>query len=1066
MRYLIIIAIFIVSSLNVDAQNRVTGTVISGTDVKPLAGVTIKILNKKATVYTDDNGFFSLLLSTETDTLEISHIGYRSNKIAVLSIANKSLLVKLIPREQVLEEIKVVSSGYQKLPKERATGSFSYIGQKTFNQQVGTTVLSRLEAVANGVFSDRSTMDGNGGLVVRGLSTIRGPKEALIVLDNFPYEGNLDNLNPNDIENITVLKDAAATSIWGARAGNGVIVITTKTGKFNQPLTIDFNLNSTIISKPDLNYIRQISSADFIGVEEFLYGNGKYEDQINSASKPGLTPLIELLIRKDKGQLSEEAYNLAKANLRLIDSRNQYSKYIYKQGLNQQYALALKGGSTNHTWNIATGYDDNSSTLDEKYNRVNLRFQNTLRPIRNLELAAGIFYTQSKSSSGRPAYGEIRSGSDLYPYARFADEQGNPLSIMKNRRVGYLDTLGNGRLMDWKYYPLEDYKNVINTLSTNDIVLNAGVNYRLINGLSADVKYQYERQQTKGRNLSNINSYFARNLVNTYTQIDADNLVSYKVPKGGILDLSDNLLQTHNLRGQLNYNGQWGNHQVSAIAGGELRNSRTTSDQSRTYGYDDQLLNYGNVDYLTPFPEIIGGNLSYITDQRNLEENVNRFVSAYANASYTYNGKYTVSMSVRSDASNLFGLRTNARWNPLWSAGGSWELSKEGFYNLNSIPYLRLRTTYGVSGNVDPAMSAVTTIVYRGNSVYTPSPYARFSNFSNPDLTWEKSAMLNLGLDFRLGGDRISGSLEYFNKRGTNLFGEALLDYTGGAGSSIVKNAAGTKGYGFDIELNSINLKRGDFSWTSNWNAGFYKDKVTQYYLAEQNANQFVNANPVISGVAGKPVFAIYSYKWAGLDPLNGNPRGYLNGVVSDDYSLLTGSTAKLEDLVYHGSALPVFYGSLGNTFTYKGLSLTVRLTYKLGYYFRKPSVDYTNLFEQNNGHSDYALRWQRPGDELRTDVPSMVYPNNSSRDNFYAGSEVLVERGDHIRLQYVNLSYELDREKVRFLPFKSMSVYINGANLGLIWTANKDHIDPDYQGQNILKPSRNFSLGIRANLN
>lgn len=1066
MKYLIIIAIFIVFTLNVDAQNRITGNVVSGTDEKPLVGVTIKLLIKKSSVHTDVNGFFSLSLNTGTDTLEFSYIGYRNKKIAVNVPNNEVLIVKLIPREQVLEEINVVSSGYQKLPKERVTGSFSYIGQKTFNQQVGTTVLSRLEAVANGLFADRSTMGGNGGLVVRGLSTIRGPKGVLIVLDNFPYEGNLDNLNPNDIENITVLKDAAATSIWGARAGNGVIVITTKTGKFNQPLTIDFNLNSTIVDKPDLSYIKQISSADFINIEEFLYSKGKYDDKISSIYKPGLTPITELLIRKNKGELSEEAYNLAKADLSLIDTRDQYDKYIYKQGLNQQYALTLKGGSINHAWNISTGYDHNSSTLNEKYSRFNLRFQNIFRLVKNLELSVGAFYTQSKSSSGRPAYGEIRSGSDLYPYARFADEYGNSLSIMKNKRVSYLDTLGGGKLMDWKYYPLEDYKSVENTVSVSDILVNASVNYRLIRGLSVDVKYQYEQQQTNGRNVSNVNSYFARNLVNTYTQFSAKNEISYKVPKGGVLDLSNNILQAHNLRGQLNYSGQWDKHQVSAIAGGELRNSRTISDQNRTYGYDDQLLNYGNVNYLAPFPELIGGDLSYITDNRNLEEKVNRFVSAYANASYTYNGKYTISVSGRSDASNLFGLRTNDRWNPFWSAGGSWEISKEGFYNLNSIPYLKLRTTYGVSGNIDPAMSAVTTIIYRGNSVYTPSPYARFNNFNNLDLTWERSAMLNLGLDFRLNGNRVSGSLEYFNKRGTNLFGEALLDYTGGVGSSIVKNVASTKGYGFDVELNSINLKRGSFSWTSNWNASFYKDKVTQYYLSEQNVSQFVNSSPIISGVNGKPVYAIYSYKWAGLDPLNGHPRGYVNGKVSEDYNLLTGATARLEDLIYHGSALPVFYGSLGNTFTYKRLSLTVRLTYKLGYYFRKPSVDYTNLFTNNNGHSDYALRWQQPGDELRTNVPSMIYPNDSSRDNFYAGSEVLVDRGDHIRLQYINLSYELDREKVGFLPFKSMSIYINAANLGLIWTANKDHIDPDYQGKNMLKPSRNFSLGIRANLN
>ncbi|WP_367866689.1 SusC/RagA family TonB-linked outer membrane protein [Pedobacter sp. WC2423] len=1065
MKYLIITLALLIFALNGNAQHKITGRVVSDKDKKPLAGVTIKIAEKNITIHTSSDGSFHLILKSVTDTLEFSHLGYRKKRVVVSAGNEEVFLIKLEVQEQILQEINIVSSGYQKLPKERSTGSFNYIGQKTFNQQVGATVLSRLEAVANGIFADRSTLGGAGSLIVRGLSTIKGPKAALIVLDNFPYEGNLDNLNPNDIENITVLKDAAATSIWGARAGNGVIVITTKTGRFNQPLTIDFNVNSTIISKPDLSYLKQISSADFIGIEEFLYSKGKYTDDISSIYRPGLTPVVELLIRKDRGELSEEAYNLKKTALSSIDIRDQYAQHIYKQGLNQQYALNIKGGSANNAWSISTGYDHNSSVLDVKYNRFSMRFQNIFKPVKNLEISTSAFYTQSKSSSGRPAYGEIRSGSDLFPYARFADEQGNPLAIMKSNRVGYLDTAGNGRLMDWKYYPLDDYKHVVNTVSISDILINAGANYKLIKGLYADVKYQYERQQTGGNNLSDLNSYFARDLVNTYTQFAEENKIIYNVPKGGILDQSNVVLQAHNLRGQLNYSGQWGKHQVSAIAGGELRNSRTISDQNRTYGYD-QLLNYVNVDYLTPFPEFIGGNLSYITDNRNLEENVNRFVSVYANASYTYNGKYTFSMSGRSDASNLFGVKTNARWNPLWSAGSSWELSREKFYQFGSIPYLRFRTTYGISGNVDPAMSAVTTISYNGNSDYTPSPYAGFSNFSNPDLTWERSAMLNLGLDFTLKGSRVSGSVEYFNKRGTNLFGDAQLDYTGGVGPSILKNAASTRGYGFDVELNSINLKVGNFSWISNWNANFYKEEVIAYYLPKQPVSAYVNASPRISGLSGKPVFAVFSYKWAGLDPLNGNPRGYVNGEVSSNYNLLTGTTVKLDDLIYHGSALPTFYGSLGNTFSYKGLSLTVRFTYKLGYYFRKSSVNYGSLFEQNNGHSDYALRWQQPGDESKTNVPAIVYPNNSFRDVFYAGSQVLVDRGDHIRLQYVNFSYELDREKVKFLPFKSLSIYINAANLGLIWTANKDHIDPDYQGRNVLKPSKTFSLGIRANLN
>lgn len=1046
----IIINLLLLLTIQITAAQQ-KGKVVSKQDGKPLSGVTIK--TRTATLHTNNNGEFTI--PSKTDTLQFSHLGYLTIKMPI----NKATFVELEPQQQTLTEVSIVSSGYQKLPKERATGSFSYISQKTFNEQVGTTVLNRLEATANGLFADRSTSGGNGKLIIRGLSTIRGPKDALIILDNFPYEGNLDNLNPNDIENVTVLKDAAATSIWGARAGNGVIVITTKKGSYNQPINIDFNVNTTIIQKPDLYYLRQMSSPDFISAEEFLYSKGKYTSELNSISMPGQTPIIELLIKKDKGQISQADYDAEKLRLSKTDIRDQYNKYLYTQGLNQQYALNLRGGTTNHTWTLSSGYDLNSSTLSEKYNRYNLRFQHTFKPVKNLELTTGAYYTQSKTTSGKPGYGQITSRTDLYPYARFADDNGNPLPIMKNNRTGYIDTAGKGRLLDWTYYPLEDYKHTTVTQTISDIVIYGGISYKLLKGLTTEIKYQYERQQTNGNDLKDEQSYFARNLVNSFTQLPAGQPPIYKVPKGGILDLSNALLQSSNLRGQLNYANQWGKNEINIIAGAERRDSKTNTDQSRIYGYRDDILTYGNVDYLNPYPDYKTGTLSYIPDNRNLQGLVNRFVSTYANGSYTYNSKYTVSLSGRRDASNLFGLNTNDQWNPLWSAGLSWELSKEKFMKF---PYLRLRATYGFSGNIDPAMSAVTTITYLGMPLVTPSPYARYSNYYNPDLTWEKSRMLNLGLDFKIKS--ITGSIEYFNKRGTNLFGNGQIDYTGGVGSTILKNVASTSGNGLDLELNSINIHTDNFSWTTNLNASFYKDKVDKYYLSGQQASSFIGPVPILTGVSGKPVYSIFSYKWAGLDPLTGSPRGYLKGVISTDYAKLTGSATTLTDLNYHGSALPVYYGSLGNTFSYKSFSLSARLIYKLGYYFRRTSIQYGSLFTNGTSDSDYALRWQKPGDEKTTNVPSMIYPNASNRDAFYAGSDVLVEKGDHIRLQYINLSYALNQKLG--LPVKSLSVYVNAANLGLLWTANKEHIDPDYQGAKTLQPSKTFSIGLRANLN
>lgn len=1048
------------------AQQRFSGKVVSAVDTRPLSDVSITLKRAKINLNTNQEGRFSFFLNLDRDTLVFSHLGYFPKKIVVHQNDAKNMFIQLDKQEQLLEEVNIVSSGYQKLPKERATGSFNFIGQKTFNEQVGTTVLSRLEAVSNGLFADRSTITGGGKLIVRGLSTIRGPREALIILDNFPYEGSLDNLNPNDVENITILKDAAATSIWGARAGNGVIVITTRRGEFNRPISIDFNVNTTVIEKPDLYYLKQMSSADYISAEEFLFSKGKYNSDLNSTRMVGQTPIVELLAKKAKGLITQADYDAAKVDLSRIDVRDQYNKYLYSRGFNQQYALNLKGGSANQFWSLSSGYDHNSSVLSEKYSRYNLRLQHTYRPVKNLELSAGIFYTQSKNTSGKPAYGQILNKTSLYPYARFADNQGNPLAIMKDYRTGYVDTVGKGKLLDWKYYPLEDYKHAVVTQSVNDIVVNGGLNYKLFKGFSAELKYQYQRQQTGIRDLKDDQSYYARNMVNTFTQLPAGQPAIYEIPRGGILDLINTAMQSSNVRGQLNYANQWGKNEVNIITGAERRDAKTISDQSRVYGYDDQILSFGNVDYLTLFPNYTTKVLNYIMDNRQLGQSVNRFVSTYANSSYTYNGKYTVSASARRDASNLFGLNTNDQWTPLWSAGTSWDITKEHFYHFTALPYLRLRATYGFSGNIDPSMTAVTTIGYVGIGPDIPSPQAQFLNYFNPDLTWERSRMINYGLDFRMKDNRLSGSIEYFSKRGTNLYGGALIDYTGGVGTSIVKNVASTKGQGLDIELNSLNISAGQFSWTTNLNVSFYKDRVVTYYLYSQQGSNYVNQTATISGVVGKPTFSIFSYHWAGLDPVNGNPQGYLNGQISTDYGKLTGSATTVKDLQFNGSALPTSYGSVGNTFNYKGFSLTARVIYKMGYYFRRNTIRYNTFFGNGTGHSDYALRWQYPGDEKYTDVPSLIYPGNTSRDSFYAGSDALVEKGDHVRLQYINFAYQMTHENFQFLPFKTMSVYVNAANLGLLWTANKKHLDPDFQGNNVLKPARTFSLGIRANLN
>jgi len=293
-------------SLIVFAQTKVAGVVFAESTKEPLAGATIKIKEQGTVITTSRNGSFNFVTNLSSITLEVSFVGYQEyeKQVSLPNLVPIQIYIKDDPK--TLKEV-IISTGYQELPKERSTGSFTKIDNELFNQQVSTDILSRLENVANSVSVDRTSSAA--GIMIRGLSTIQGISTPLIVLDNFPYEGDINNINPNDVESITILKDAAAASIWGTKAGNGVIVITTKKGRYNQPLTIDFTSNLTTGTKPSLSNLRQMSSADYISVEKMLFSNGYYDNLISDPSHPALSPVVELLLANRNGSINTSQLN-------------------------------------------------------------------------------------------------------------------------------------------------------------------------------------------------------------------------------------------------------------------------------------------------------------------------------------------------------------------------------------------------------------------------------------------------------------------------------------------------------------------------------------------------------------------------------------------------------------------------------------------------------------------------------------------------------------------------------------------------------------------------------------
>lgn len=1043
--------------LTLNAQATISGTVIDGNTGEPIIDVNVWAKDNRI-VPTDKLGKFKISVNEPKGSLYFSRRGFESHSTTYDVQLDAQIRVVLHEQLQDIEGI-TLSTGYQSIPKERATGSFSTVSKDMLNKQVTLNIMDRLPAVANGVMVSNGTASGQPQLMVRGLSTIKGPKSPLIVLDNFPYEGDLAAINPDLVESITILKDAAASSIWGARAANGVIVITTKKGSFAKSFSADFNTSLSVSQKPNLNYIPSMSSSDFIDVERELFGRGYYDKDITSYNHVVLSPVVSLLEKHRSGLIGTSQLNAEIQRLKSIDSREQFSKYIYSSAENRQYSLNLSAGSKNLAWSAMIGYDDNIGSLSEKYDRLNLRFENSWKPIDRLVVSTGIWINQINTESGKDGISSVLVKNAGLPYMEIADKEGNALSLPKDYNQDYKLSLGGGKLLDWNYYPLTNWEHTKATSEQTELRLNAGLKYNIIEGLDAIVNYQVQKGTGISETLYDEQSYDARNAVNLFSTIDSQGKVSYIIPKGGILAQSNSGALLTNLRAQANYNRNWGKHAVNAIIGSEVRNSTSDSRASRYYGYNKNNKSFANVNYTVRYPTLMG-SYSSILDGARMEDKTNRFISMYTNAAYTFDQKYTISASARRDASNLFGLNINDQWNPFWSAGFAWNISNEKFYNSDVVPNLKIRGSYGFNGNIDPAMVAVSTIRYYGVSRFTQTQMAQFSNFYNPELKWETTQIINLGLDFSSRNRRILGSIEWYQKKSDDLFGQAPLDYTTGI-TSLLWNVAGMKGSGWDINLQSKNVAR-MFSWDTSLNLSFQRDEVTDYYLNNMIGRQFVISSVPVSGAVGKPVYSIFAYKWGGLDPQTGDPRGYLNGELSKDYLELTGPDTTIEDLHYYGSAVPTAFGNITNTFGYKSWSLDIGVSYKLGYWFRRNSINYNRLYENWLMHDDFATRWQNPGDEVLTNVPSIQYQTNSARDEFYLGSEALIEKGDHIRLQYVHLNY-------KFNPFRnklsnSMQLYANMNNLGILWKATKSNRDPDYNmGSHTVLPPLTFSLGLKA---
>ncbi len=1038
----------------------------------PLAGASITLKEKKGIGSTTNaNGEFTLDV-TEGDVIEVSYIGYEPQIIRMTETLLRQQTM-IVPMKMGVNDMDnlgvVVNTGYQSLPKERATGSFGRISGEEIQKKATPNVIDRIEGMVSGVLVNISQTDAGllnsssrTNFTVRGRNTINANQSPLVVVDGFPTELDLRFINSADIENITILKDAAAASIWGVRAANGVIVIETKKGAKNKGWKVDYSTSLSTTAKPRLDYQPMLSAPEQIDFEQELIDKNVLYNPFTQVNPPPTTLAADIIFRAQQGLITQEQKEAQLNELRTRDYKEQYERYLLQQPFNQIHSISLSGGERNSKTYLSASYTgERPNAVADLARRVTFDASHTVSFLKKVTFFSKFNVAMVKENRNGYGIGPLMPGINTYmPYDQLVDENGNRIQRSRSYYSTKEAELVSKGYLPWGFNYLNEMENRDNTNRDNTYRMNFGLNYKILEGLSASVQYMLEKRFLKTRNYANSNTHYARNLINNATSIGANGALVYGYPKGGVLVESQTDLNHYNIRGQLNFNRNFHQvNQIDALAGGEIREELTTSFGNIRYGYNDRDLTSEPVAYGTQYRAAVTNSLIRLNDPSFNTYIQNRYISYYANASYTYKSKYTVSGSARIDDSNLFGADEKYRATPLWSVGGVWKLHRESWFGATWVNLLNPRVTYGINGNVDKTTSPFLIATIGGNDFLLGQTYANISNPSNPLLRWEKTATFNVGVDFSLFNNRLDGSLDWYMKKNTDLLGPAVLNPTLGFTQATI-NTADLKGRGVDLTLNGRIIDTRRVGWDSRLTFSYNTNEVVKTDLQQTAVNYYLTqTNPII----GESLDRLYSYRWSGLDK-NGQPLVY------DETGKPVPVTTRVSNkdaLVYSGRTVPSFFGGWTNTFRYSNLELSVLLTYKMGYVYRKPSGgNYYSYTTQKRLHKDVANRWQRAGDEAFTNIPGVPVQSQINSPQRYLLSDLLVRRGDHVRLREVILTYTFPAAVFGKIFIKGLQLGLQARNLGIL-TYEGEKMDPDFipsEGQLNLPPSASVIGSVRVN--
>ena len=1093
----------IVGEPQVPQMKKVRGKVLDAKTNEPLIGVTVAIRGKNLPVMgsaTDVNGQFSIDVPEMVTELFFSFIGYKSQSLPV--DVQHEMIVRL--EEEAVSMEEVVVTGYQKVDKRRSTSAITTVKAADVLVPGMTSIDQALEGrIPELMFlANSGEVGATARIRVRGTSTLIGNREPLWVLDGFVMRdpvavdvNDLNNpdyinivgnaiagINPQDIERIDVLKDASATALYGTKAANGVIVVTTKKGSIG-PARFSYNHSSKLTRRPrytdrSINLMNSRERVQF--GKELSDLHYQFPDNMPDVGYEGALHRYYTGLT-DYAQFTNEVLWYERVNTDWFDVLTQDS-------YSHDHTFGVSGGTDNMRYYVSLGADledgVSRTTSTERYTamvNLDMNFSPKLRA--NFSLSGNVQHKNHLMS-------EIDAMDYAYNTSRAIPAYNEDGSLYYYGLVGYNGM--NDSYNQFRYNILNEIQNSSNTYRGNSLNSYLTVRYNILDDLEVSVSGNYSRSMTLQEKWWGEKSHYVARLKNAENEevgLTGDP-GKCLLPYGGILktDLSES--DAFTFRTQVDYQKMFGEenqHLIGAMGGFELNGntSRTIGDENRGFVKERGLQFIDGVD-LDAYPHY----RSWLNQKhRTLGHNITREISGYLTLSYSYKDYFTLNANGRFDASNKFGDRSNERFLPIWSVSGMWNIKSTLLKYTEVISDIRLRTSYGTQGNMLDTQSPNLILKQGVLEPWYNENTSTVARYPNPNLKWEETRQFNVELDLAFFNNRLTANGSLYFKKTTDCFTNVKVSSVNGLpGNEYVMNGGDLKNNGYSISLMGIPVKTQDWQWSLSTYFSGNLNKVRSESVEKYTIDDYLSGTALVDGEA---ISSFYSYRFLGLDPANGVP-------VFDDFAdrqhLLEGKnmeeTVKLV-MEKSGQRDPIFTGSFATSVTYKSFSVAMNMSYSLGSKVRLFSL-YSPILSgvrsDNNVRKEFVNRWMSPGDEAYTDVPVILSPSDpdymryryhystdqitakvqpfaNSVWDMYDKSDKRVVSGNYLKCSSFSLRYSLKSEWLRHTPFSNVQLSLNSMNMFTISAKALKGQDPSQAGfakPNLsLRPSYTFQMNV-----